>query len=38
LEALDREAERHTAGTRTADHLEAATAFLQKRKPQFRGA
>jgi 2-(1,2-epoxy-1,2-dihydrophenyl)acetyl-CoA isomerase len=36
-EALDREAERHVAGTRTADHLEAATAFLQKRKPVFTG-
>jgi len=35
-EALDREAERHIAGTLTEDHLEAATAFLEKRPPVFK--
>jgi len=35
-ELLDREAERHIAATGTADHLEAATAFLEKRAPVFR--
>jgi 2-(1,2-epoxy-1,2-dihydrophenyl)acetyl-CoA isomerase len=35
-ELLDREAERHVAGTMTEDHLEAAAAFLAKRKPVFK--
>jgi len=34
-ELLDREAARHIAATRTQDHLEAARAFLEKRKPKF---
>ena len=36
-EQLDREAERHIAATMTEDHLEATSAFLQKRKPVFKG-
>ena len=35
-ELLDREAERHVAASQTEDHLEAATAFLEKRPPVFR--
>ena len=35
-ELLDREAERHIAAAQTEDHLEAATAFLEKRKPSFK--
>ncbi len=36
-ELLDREAERHTECRGTADHLEAARAYLEKRKPTFVG-
>jgi 2-(1,2-epoxy-1,2-dihydrophenyl)acetyl-CoA isomerase len=35
-ELLDREAERHIAATQTEDHLEAASAFLEKRRPEFK--
>jgi 2-(1,2-epoxy-1,2-dihydrophenyl)acetyl-CoA isomerase len=35
-ELLDREAERHIAASQTEDHLEAATAFLEKRRPEFK--
>jgi 2-(1,2-epoxy-1,2-dihydrophenyl)acetyl-CoA isomerase len=35
-ELLDREAERHMAAAATEDHLEAATAFLEKRRPEFK--
>jgi len=35
-EQLDREAERHIVATLTEDHLEAASAYLQKRKPLFK--
>ena len=35
-ELLDREAERHVAASQTEDHLEAASAFLEKRKPVFK--
>ena len=35
-EQLDREAERHVAATLTEDHIEAASAYLQKRKPVFK--
>ena len=38
LTALDREAERLVACSRTADHQEAVTAFAEKRAPKFRGA
>lgn len=34
-EALDREAERHVACSFSADALEAATAFMEKRDPDF---
>lgn len=34
-ELLDREAARHIAASRTADHKEAARAFIEKRKPEF---
>lgn len=37
LTALDREAERLVASSRTADHQEAVTAFAEKRPPVFRG-
>lgn len=36
-EALDREAERHVACSFSADALEAATAFMEKRDPHFEG-
>ena len=36
-EQLDREAERHITATETEDHLEATSAYLQKRVPQFKG-
>ena len=36
-EQLDREAERHITATMTEDHLEATSAYLQKRKPSFKG-
>jgi 2-(1,2-epoxy-1,2-dihydrophenyl)acetyl-CoA isomerase len=35
-ELLDREVERHIAASQTEDHLEAATAFLEKRRPEFK--
>lgn len=35
-ELLDREVERHIAASKSEDHLEAATAFLEKRPPEFR--
>lgn len=35
--ALHREAERLTQSSRTADHKEAVAAFVEKRKPVFRG-
>jgi 2-(1,2-epoxy-1,2-dihydrophenyl)acetyl-CoA isomerase len=34
---LDREAERHVLAAETEDHLEATSAYLQKRVPQFKG-
>lgn len=37
LTALDREAERLVASSRTADHKEAVAAFAEKRAPVFRG-
>ncbi len=36
--ALDGEAERQMVAGATADAVEGAVAFLQKRKPVFRGA
>lgn len=36
--ALDREAERLVASSRTQDHREAVRAFVEKRKPKFMGA
>ena len=36
-ELLDREAERHTRCGQTADHKEAARAFVEKRTPVFEG-
>ena len=36
--ALDREAERLTRAAQTADHKEAVQAFIEKRKPVFRGS
>ena len=35
--ALDREAERLVASSRTSDHREAVRAFVEKRKPRFTG-
>jgi len=35
-ELLDREAERHIEASLTEDHLEAASAFLEKRRPVFK--
>jgi 2-(1,2-epoxy-1,2-dihydrophenyl)acetyl-CoA isomerase len=37
-ECLDEEARNHAASSETADHKEAAAAFVEKRKPVFRGA
>ncbi|MGH1424259.1 MAG: enoyl-CoA hydratase-related protein [Pseudooceanicola sp.] len=34
---LDQEARHHTASAATADHREAAAAFVEKRQPTFRG-
>jgi enoyl-CoA hydratase/carnithine racemase len=36
-ECLDNEAWRHTACMTTADHREAAAAFVEKRPPRFQG-
>jgi 2-(1,2-epoxy-1,2-dihydrophenyl)acetyl-CoA isomerase len=36
-EQLDREAERHVQSALTEDHREAARAYLEKRKPVFKG-
>lgn len=36
--ALDHEAERLTQAAQTADHKEAVQAFIEKRKPNFRGS
>ena len=36
--ALDREAERMVRSSQTADHKESVRAFIEKRKPAFRGA
>ena len=38
LEVMALEADNHTNSTATADHKEAAAAFVDKRKPVFRGA
>jgi 2-(1,2-epoxy-1,2-dihydrophenyl)acetyl-CoA isomerase len=35
-ELLDREARRHIAAIDTEDHIEAAKAFLEKRRPEFK--
>jgi 2-(1,2-epoxy-1,2-dihydrophenyl)acetyl-CoA isomerase len=37
-ECFDMEARNHAACSQTADHKEAAAAFVEKRKPAFRGA
>jgi enoyl-CoA hydratase/carnithine racemase len=34
---MHREAERLVAASRTADHKEAVAAFVEKRKPAFKG-
>jgi 2-(1,2-epoxy-1,2-dihydrophenyl)acetyl-CoA isomerase len=36
-EQLDHEAERHIIATETEDHLEATSAYLEKRTPAFKG-
>jgi 2-(1,2-epoxy-1,2-dihydrophenyl)acetyl-CoA isomerase len=36
-QCFDEEARNHVACTATADHKEAAAAFVQKRKPVFAG-
>ena len=36
--ALDHEAERLTRAAQTADHKEAVRAFIEKRKPNFKGS
>ena len=38
VEVMDLEADNHQCSTETADHQEAAAAFVEKRKPVFRGA
>jgi 2-(1,2-epoxy-1,2-dihydrophenyl)acetyl-CoA isomerase len=38
VEVMDLEADNHTNSADTADHKEAAAAFVEKRKPVFKGA
>lgn len=38
VEVMDLEADNHTNSTETADHREAAAAFVEKRKPAFSGS
>lgn len=38
VEVMDLEADNHTNSTETADHREAAAAFVEKRKPVFHGS
>ncbi|EAQ04174.1 enoyl-CoA hydratase [Pseudooceanicola batsensis HTCC2597] len=38
VEVMDLEADNHTCSTDTKDHREAAAAFVEKRKPAFRGS
>ncbi|WP_339635858.1 enoyl-CoA hydratase [uncultured Sneathiella sp.] len=38
LECFDKEARHHTLCALTSDHMEAAAAFVEKRKPVFKGA
>lgn len=38
VECLDQEAHNHTLSSLTQDHREAAAAFVEKRKPVFKGA
>ena len=37
VEVMDLEADNHTNSSATADHREAASAFVEKRKPVFKG-
>ena len=37
VEVMDLEADNHTNSAATADHKEAAAAFVEKRKPVFTG-